>query len=213
MFSQYKINPHFSFKIPEKHCRNGPYDSECVTETDFEKAFDTKSFYLWSNRKRLDLLDYSGDTPVVNESFVQFITIPKVSKTVVYSVQLTEIMREDSLLMALEGITDIEESFFNVVHLKDLDRILTYESSARLQIAIELSDEVTLVERHVYNSFMLLGDVGGFSGLLFAIGSVLVRIFNFANAQNFVVQSLYEGELLDDTGKASGNSYELDSRK
>ena len=72
---------------------------------------------------------------------------------------------------------------------------------------------MTLVERHVYNSFMLLGDVGGFSGLLFAIGSVLVRIFNFANAQNFVVQSLYEGELLDDSGKASGNTYELDSRK
>ena len=44
-----------------------------------------------------------------------------------------------------------------------------------------------MVERQVYNIFMLLGDVGGFAGLLYALGSILVSIFNFANAENFVV--------------------------
>ena len=127
VFSTYKINPHINFKIPEKHCRNGPYDSECVTETDFEKAFDSKIFYLWSNRKRLNLLDYSGDSPVINESFVEFIAIPKLSKTVIYSVQLTEIEREDNLMMALDGITDVQETFFNIEHHKELDRIVTNE--------------------------------------------------------------------------------------
>ena len=59
--------------------------------------------------------------------------------------------------------------------------------TSRLDIIFGLDEEVTLVERAVYNSFMLLGDVGGFSGLLYATGSVLIRIFNFANAENFVV--------------------------
>ena len=56
-----------------------------------------------------------------------------------------------------------------------------------------MDSEVTLVERSVYNVFMFLGDVGGFSGLLYALGAVLIRISNFANAENFVVHSLYEG--------------------
>ena len=46
---------------------------------------------------------------------------------------------------------------------------------------------------------MLLGDVGGFSGLLYAAGSVLIKIFNFASAENFVVHSLYANEV-DDKG-------------
>ena len=62
-----------------------------------------------------------------------------------------------------------------------------------MQIIFELSDMVTLFERQVYNSFMLLGDVGGFSGLLYAVGAALVGVFNYANAENFVVQSLYKG--------------------
>ena len=60
---------------------------------------------------------------------------------------------------------------------------------------------------------MLLGDVGGFSGLLYAAGSVLIRIFNFANAENFVVQSLYASEVDDKGNKTEGTNYELDPSK
>ena len=58
---------------------------------------------------------------------------------------------------------------------------------------MEIHPEVTLIERNVYNSFMLFGDVGGFSGLLLTIGSFLVSIFNFYNAENYVAQSLFRG--------------------
>ena len=95
--------------------------------------------------------------------------------------------------MALTGITEKEENLFELIYTKDADRILTHEENTRLQIVIELTDEVILIERQVYNLFTLLGDVGGLSGLLYAIGSVLSRTFNFANAQNSVVQSLYQG--------------------
>ena len=38
---------------------------------------------------------------------------------------------------------------------------------------------------------MLLGDVGGFSGFLYAMGTLLMKIFKFANAENFLVNRLY----------------------
>ena len=97
------------------------------------------------------------------------------------------------MFMALTGITEKVENLFELIYTKDADRILTQEENTRLQIVIELTDEVILIERQVYNLFTLLGDVGGLSGLLYAIGSVLSRTFNFANAQNSVVQSLYQG--------------------
>ena len=52
---------------------------------------------------------------------------------------------------------------------------------------IELDSTVTLVQRDVYNVFMLLGDVGGFSGLLYSLGGALIGILNFQNAENYVV--------------------------
>ena len=109
-------------------------------------------------------------------------------------------MREDNLLMALEGITDKDETFFSISHEKNYDRVTSRQFTSRLEIVIALDDEVTLIERNVYNTFMLLGDVGGFSGLLYALGAVLIGIFNFANAENYVVQSLYAREP-DDFGK------------
>ena len=54
-----------------------------------------------------------------------------------------------------------------------------------------IAPEVTLIQRQVYNSFKLFGDVGGFSGLLIGVGSCIVSFINFQNAENFVAQSLY----------------------
>ena len=58
--------------------------------------------------------------------------MPVLAKTMIYSVHMTEIVREDNLLMALEGITEIEDSLFDIVHDFDLDRILTLEENTRL---------------------------------------------------------------------------------
>ena len=44
---------------------------------------------------------------------------------------------------------------------------------------IELDDSVELVTRDVYNIFMLFGDVGGLSGLLYSLGGALIGILSF----------------------------------
>ena len=130
--SENKFNLHINFKIPPEHCRNGEYDSQCVTNAEFEKQFNNKTLYLWNNRKRINLMEYSAESPVIEESFIRVISMPVLAKTMIYSVHMTEIVREDNLLMALEGITEIEDSLFDIIHDFDLDRILTLEENTRL---------------------------------------------------------------------------------
>ena len=61
-----------------------------------------------------------------------------------------------------------------------------------MEMRFHIAPEVTFVQRQVYNSFMLFGDVGGLSGLLIELGSFIVGFLNFQNAENYVSQSLYK---------------------
>ena len=54
-----------------------------------------------------------------------------------------------------------------------------------------MSADMAVISRQVYTTFMLLGDVGGFSGLLYATGSVLLGLFRYNNSENILVQALY----------------------
>ena len=51
--------------------------------------------------------------------------------------------------------------------------------------------DVTLVTRQVYNTFMLLGDVGGLSGFFFAIGASIVSLLTYGKPENNMVEKLY----------------------
>jgi len=42
-----------------------------------------------------------------------------------------------------------------------------------------VSNDVTRVDRAVYNLFMLLGDVGGFSGVFLSFGATILGFLNF----------------------------------
>lgn len=96
--------------------------------------------------------------------------------------------------MSIEDITAIEESFFSIEQVQT-ENILFRDAGSynvRLALFIQLDDTVNFIDRDVYNVFMLLGDVGGFSGLLYATSGVIVSYFSFYNAENYVVASLYQ---------------------
>ena len=61
----------------------------------------------------------------------------------------------------------------------------------KLQLAFGMNSDVTQINREVYNSFMLLGDVGGFSGLLLSAGAFIVGLFTHNNPENFLAKNLY----------------------
>lgn len=59
-------------------------------------------------------------------------------------------------------------------------------------MTFKMSKEVISISREVYNSFMLFGDVGGFSGLLFTLNALLINIFTYNNTENYLVESLFK---------------------
>ena len=40
------IRPSISFNIPSKECRDGPYDSECITTKEYEDQWNNKGIVL-----------------------------------------------------------------------------------------------------------------------------------------------------------------------
>ena len=63
--------------------------------------------------------------------------------------------------------------------------------NSRLQLVFSVSHDVTRTTRTVYSTFMLLGDVGGFSGLLYAVGSSLVSLLTYNKAENRLIEKLF----------------------
>ena len=42
-----------------------------------------------------------------------------------------------------------------------------------------VSQDVIVINRSVYNTFMLLGDIGGLSGLLYTVGAFITGILTY----------------------------------
>ena len=82
--------------------------------------------------------------------------------------------------MAIESLTDIEENYFEIEWRKDVIR--NYKYNSRLQQIYQLDSDVIFIERSVYNTFMLIGDVGGFIGFLSTSSSFLMYVASYNNS-------------------------------
>ena len=54
-----------------------------------------------------------------------------------------------------------------------------------------MNKDVESVERHIHNIFSLLGELGGFSGLLTSISVFFLSIFNYQKLENYIVTDLF----------------------
>ena len=57
-----------------------------------------------------------------------------------------------------------------------------------------MNKDVVKVERAVYNSFMLLGDVGGLYGILVPLFSAILGYLNFQKIDNNLAERLFPKE-------------------
>lgn len=64
-------------------------------------------------------------------------------------------------------------------------------SNTRLEFNFRVDNDIVNIDRYVYTVFMLLGDIGGFSGLLYSLGAVLLSILTFQNPENYLASKLY----------------------
>ena len=62
--------------------------------------------------------------------------------------------------------------------LKSADNLSSFYRT-RLEMDIRVNKDRTKIQRVVYNTFALLGDIGGFYGLFVSIATALLGIINF----------------------------------
>ena len=76
------------------------------------------------NQRRYDQDKYSGDTPIVNESYLHWIDFPTISPmNYILSIKETHIEREDSIISSIESLTTKEGSAFVIETTKALMKI------------------------------------------------------------------------------------------
>ena len=71
-----------------------------------------KMFVTYTNIMRFDQLNYSIESPVIKESKFEYELIPKQGTMRHQMLKTTELQREDSMIMAIDSITDVEENYF-----------------------------------------------------------------------------------------------------
>lgn len=65
-------------------------------------------------------------------------------------------------MMAVESITGGEDKFFELQPEQLRTRVTSLEDyNVKLILGFIVNQDATLIQRDVYNTFMLLGDVGG----------------------------------------------------
>ena len=52
--------------------------------------------------------------------------------------------------------------------------------------------DVKTIKRQVYNSFMLIGDVGGFYGLFVSISFSILSVINYNKSENILIGDLFK---------------------
>ena len=106
-----------------------------------------------------------------------------------FSIKKNEVEREDNLLLSLADLTEEKDSFFSFEELSfETHRIFFREAT---NIRFTVSNDLTEYRRSVYNLFLLLGDVGGFAGMLFVVGQGVMSVLNYQRLDNYMV-SLFD---------------------
>ena len=72
--------------------------------------------------------------------------------------------------------------------------LLPYEKPDNVWISVTIEMDLSLIhyERTLYTFFELLSDVGGLSGILVTIFTVVVSIWNFNSFENLMVSNLFK---------------------
>ena len=72
--------------------------------------------------------------------------------------------------------------------------MLPYEKPDNVWISVTIEMDLSLIayERTLYTFFELLSDVGGLSGILVTIFTVVVSIWNFHSFENIMVSNLFK---------------------
>ena len=144
------------------------------------------------NQQRLMLDDYTSESPVNNYLEIEWQPIPNWPELQRFELKRSIIEREDNLFMAIDGLTNKEESFFKVEKVQTSSYY--NDQNVILFQVVNLSLDAQKINRQVYNFLMLLGDVGGFYGIVSAFFAFVNGALTYQKADNLFVQTLFKAE-------------------
>ena len=101
--------------------------------------------------------------------------------------------------MSIESATEIEEKAFKLEKTDSMNKVK--RSNSRLELSIQMDRDVTKVKREVYNSFMLLGDIGGLFGLFVSVFASILGITNYQKPDNHLVSDLFKTKIASNDHK------------
>ena len=120
---------------------------------------------------------------------IKFGEVPVQNQRRIFNIKQNKVAHEDNLFLAINDLTDRDDTFLSVVDGAVYTRTSDYRT--KLNFEFHVSNDATQIDRAVYNTFMLLGDVGGFSGVLLSFGATILGFLNFQNPENFLASHLY----------------------
>ena len=161
--------------IPEHLCTAQTIQSYCVPSVDYKKKMQNKFLVTLTNQKRFESDNYSRETPIVKESVTDWREIPREPQLITLEVRQTQLVREDNLIIAINDVTEFEEEYFSIEQNKIYTQL---PERTAFELDFYLNKDLTRVERSVYNTFMLLGDVGGLYGFLSGLFAFFLGIIN-----------------------------------
>ena len=142
------------------------------------------------NNQRFLPHDYSGGPPIQSYVQVEWQYVSLRPETQFYEVKRSIIQREDNLFMAIGGLTNKQDSFFEIEKVAS-QALIGKNRFGILKQQINLTLDAHVISRSVYNFLTLLGDVGGFYGIVAAFFAILNNALSYNKAENLFAQTLY----------------------
>ena len=164
----------------------------CQTSHLFNKMFNEAHVLILMNQQRFDTSTYGKSDqggPIVNESKLEIVKFPVQPLQETFKIQQTLAARDDNRIMAINGFTNDLDTLYSTGRASQSSNTEAYNT--RYSVIFELDNDVQVIDRSVFNLFVLLSDVGGLYGLFISAISTILIVINYQKADNFLVDNLY----------------------
>ena len=87
---------------------------DCHLDAEHDYLIDLMEIMILSNYQHFDQDDYESESPIRGASIIDFFRMPTRSIRHKFRIQQHALEREDNIVMAIPGLSEIEESYFTI---------------------------------------------------------------------------------------------------
>ena len=152
-----------------------------------------QEFFTLTNQGRFDDYDYRSETPLVREAVINWYEFPARPVRLIFEVQQTIVNYDDNMFISLSTLTQEEEKFYQIAFKEQRTRADSQKPDylTRLTFSFTMNLNAKNVSRSVYTFWTVLGEVGGFYGILIYLAAYASSVFVYQKSVNHLAGKLY----------------------